>query len=285
RQAADYCINLNGQVRIDDGQFGKRGGSAIVFRGVLRCERGEAIVAVKTFHSSPQDDANALACILREVHLGSKLHHENIVRILGISTDFHGTISIISHWMEMGDAHTYVQHEQNDPRPLLRDIANGLHYLHTHELGPIIHGDLKGMNVLVSNDHRALLADFGFSTLTKSSFKMNASPPRGGSFSWMAPELLNEYNTSVAGDIWAYGMTMLELFTRLIPFHDCRHDVNIMFRLMQGRLPGCPTEASTCFRMTGAWWEICKSCWKKEPSLRPSASDILEIILGIMSSA
>ncbi|KAG6333823.1 hypothetical protein ID866_5271 [Astraeus odoratus] len=155
--------------------------------------------------------------ILREVHIGSKLHHENIVRLLGVSTQFGVTISIISDWMELGDAHNYVQDIQNDPRPLLRDIATGLQYLHTHELGPICHGDLKGLNVLVSNDHRALLTDFGLSTLTKSTLSLSIDSPRGGTFAWMAPELLDEYNSSAASDVWAYGMTALVWESPIMP--------------------------------------------------------------------
>ncbi|KIM68386.1 hypothetical protein SCLCIDRAFT_39501, partial [Scleroderma citrinum Foug A] len=129
--------------------------------------------------------------ILREVHLWSKLRHESIVRMLGISTEFGSTISIVSDWLEMGDAHTYVQNMENDPRPLLADIASGLDYLHSHASGPIIHGDLKGLNVLVSNDRRGLLSDFGYSAITKSTFSMQIdSPCQGGSLPWMAPELL-----------------------------------------------------------------------------------------------
>ena len=105
--------------------------------------------------------------ILREVHLWSKLSHENIVRMLGISTEFNYTISIVSHWYEMGDAHAYVQDKENDPRPLvsliwlqvhslfmilqLMDVASGLHYLHAHPLGPIFHGDLKGVSPITRN--------------------------------------------------------------------------------------------------------------------------------------
>ncbi|KAG6328702.1 hypothetical protein ID866_10386 [Astraeus odoratus] len=213
------------------------------------------MVAVKTFHSLPTNDINALARILREVYLNSKLYHENIVPMLGIWTEFSETISIVSHWMESGDAHTYVQKVENDPRHLLKDIASGLHYLHVHELGPICHGDLKGGNVLISRGGRALLTDFGYSTLMRSSFSLDVLVV-GGSFPWMAPELLNNYVPSIAGDVWAFGMTLLELFTRSVPFHDCKHVANVMVRILQHRLPDRPTEVSTNFRMSDAWWDL-----------------------------
>ncbi|KAL4079685.1 hypothetical protein J3A83DRAFT_4086203, partial [Scleroderma citrinum] len=84
----------------------------------------------------------------RELHLWSKLRHENIVRLLGVTTTFDFTVSIVSEWMAKGDAYNYVQDTSIDPRPLLVGIAHGLHYLHNHPQGPIFHGDLKGVCIL-----------------------------------------------------------------------------------------------------------------------------------------
>ncbi|KAL4066739.1 hypothetical protein J3A83DRAFT_4098377, partial [Scleroderma citrinum] len=55
----------------------------------------------------------------QEVHLWSKLSHNNIVPVLSISTEFNSTISIISVWMEMGDTLSYVQNQENNPHPLV----------------------------------------------------------------------------------------------------------------------------------------------------------------------
>ncbi|KAI6000349.1 kinase-like domain-containing protein, partial [Pisolithus orientalis] len=212
----------------------------------------------------------------REVHVWSKLRHENIVRMLGISTQFDYTISIISEWMPLGNAHTYVQNIENDPRPLLEDVARGLDYLHSHELGPVVHGDLKGLNVLVSSDRRALLSDFGLTTLNLSTFNMTVDAIRGGSCHWMAPELLDDCPVSMESDVWAFGMTTLELFIRAVPFHDCNHAGNVFGRLMKRELPPRPTEQSTQFRLSDAWWAICASCWRYDPSSRPSMRGIIE---------
>ncbi|KAL4073660.1 putative LRR-like protein kinase 3, partial [Scleroderma citrinum] len=86
------------------------------------------------------------------------------------------------------------------------DIPSELRYLHTHELGPILHGDLNGTNVLVSSDHQALLADFGLSTMRSCTFSMTVELPCGGSLAWMAPELLKGNDASVTSDIRAFAM-------------------------------------------------------------------------------
>ncbi|KAL4066192.1 kinase-like domain-containing protein [Scleroderma citrinum] len=280
-RASRYSISLNGQIDLNSGKNPLHGSTALVYQGVLRRDRTK--IAVKVFRSAPSGEVDALKRICREVHLWSKLRHENIVRLLGISTEFGSTISIVSDWLEMGDAHTYVQNKENDPRPLFMDIATGLHYLHSHALGPIFHGDLKGLNVLVSDDCRGLLSDFGLSSLTTSTLSMTVDLPRGGSLPWMAPELLDDYGRSSEGDVWAFGMTILELFTRLPPFHEQSHVANIMYRILQRKLPVQPSEESTCFRMTNAWWNICLSCWNYDPTLRPTVMALMKSIKMIMS--
>ncbi|KAI6148904.1 WD40-repeat-containing domain protein [Pisolithus tinctorius] len=105
---------------------------------------------------------------------------------------------------------------------------------------------------------------------------MTTEDVRGGSLPWMAPELLNNECTSIATDVWAFGMVVLELFTRLQPFHDCRTPANLMYRLSWGPLPHRPPAHLTEFRMTDIWWGICTSCWRTDPSLRPTIEVIVE---------
>ncbi|KAG6330311.1 hypothetical protein ID866_8777, partial [Astraeus odoratus] len=155
QQASRYCINLNGLVELDKSKVSS-GYSALVYRGVLRRSGRETLVAVKIFRSAQAVDM--LKRILREVHLSSKLDHENVNPLLGISTEFDLTISIISPWRENGDAYHYVQNVENDPRPLFIDIVTGLHYLHTHVSGAIFHGDLKGHPTAVV-EHVCILQD------------------------------------------------------------------------------------------------------------------------------
>ncbi|KAI6116433.1 kinase-like domain-containing protein, partial [Pisolithus sp. B1] len=146
-----------------------------------------------------------------EVHTWSKLCHENIAPMLGISTEFDSTISIISEWIPLGNVHDHAYCSPFAPLdilPQLKDIANGLYYLHSHELR-VVHGDLKGVNVPVSSNCRALLTDFSLSTLNISTFSMTVNPERGITLLWTAPELLEDDRVSMASDVWAFEMTTL----------------------------------------------------------------------------
>ncbi|KAI5987754.1 kinase-like domain-containing protein [Pisolithus orientalis] len=285
-RASGFSINLNGRVRRTSGRSALRGGTAGVHHGTLTPDGTE--VAIKTFHCTHSGDADAFKRIFREVHIWSKLRHENVVRMLGISTEFDSTVSIISEWMSLGNAHNYVQSIENDPRSLLEDIASGLCYLHNYVSppDPIVHGDLKGVNVLVSSDRRALLSDFGLSTVNISTFSMTVDALRGGgSLHWMAPELLDDYPPSKESDAWALGMTILELFTRSIPFRDCRNMGSVTRRITEGKPPTRPVGESTQFRLSDAWWEICTTCWRRDPSSRPTIEDIIEKIKAAIHQA
>ncbi|KAG6329347.1 hypothetical protein ID866_9741 [Astraeus odoratus] len=260
-RASRFSINLNAVVDRDATIPPLRGGNANVYAGTLQSTGMR--VAVKTVRSAPLSDINTLKNIFREVHLWSKLRHKNVVSLLGIATKFEQTNHAI------------------DPRPLLVDIASGLHYLHTHEEGPIFHGDLKGLNVLISDDGRALLTDFGFSYLVTSSFSMTVDAPLGGTLRWMAPEILDNHEISAEGDVWAFGMTTLELFTRKPPFHDLPTPGSVMARILRGP-PDRPSDASTCFRMTDYWWDICTLCWTRDPLSRPTMTEIVAIVQEYM---
>lgn len=160
----------------------------------------------------------------------SNLRHENIQLLLGISTDFNLTVSLIHPWIEKGNAYNYVQNSLVDPRPLLLGIANGLHYLHNHEFGPIVHGGPRGVslcnahivgctdafmrqsNVLISDDGQALLIDFSLMSLVNSTFGLPVSVSRMAAINWTAPECLEGPKAAVEQDIWSYGMTALVCF-------------------------------------------------------------------------
>ncbi|KIM61394.1 hypothetical protein SCLCIDRAFT_1216059 [Scleroderma citrinum Foug A] len=186
------------------------------------------------------------------------------------------TVSTLSPWMEKGNARDFVSSESIDPRSLMQGIASGLCYLHNCSPNPLYHGDVRGCNVLISEEGQALIADFGLSFLTNSSFSISISGQIGGSLPWMAPETLEGSEATAAQDVWAFAMTALELFTREDPFYPSR-GVAIMMKIFQG-LPDRPSAENTCFRLTNEWWVICSECWHSDPSMRPTMLQVAKKI-------
>ncbi|KIM68464.1 hypothetical protein SCLCIDRAFT_105575 [Scleroderma citrinum Foug A] len=239
--------------------------------------------------------------LLEETYVWSKLDHKNVIKLLGLTAAFDHTISIVSPLMSRGNTFDYVQDSGVDPRPLACGMTNGLHYLHTYKEGPIVHGDIKGLNVLVTEEGKALLTDFGLSFLTNSSFSMSTPGHTGGSLPWMAPELFEvQYEPTAAQDVWAFAMTALvifppicarrlvaeflqELFTREDPFYPLRGAV-IMRKIMVGP-PDRPSAENTCSRLTDEWWGICSKCWHSDPSMRPTMLQVAKKIEQIVCSS
>lgn len=248
------------------------GGIGVIRQGILRPE--EINVAIKVCRCAGTWDQQVDENVVREVQTLASLQHENILPILGIVTEISG-ISMVTPWKERGNAHDYVRDENVDPRPLLRGIANGLSYLHSHNPGLIVHGNLKGANVLISDDGSPQLTDM-YCSFTFPPSTQNTSV--WCALRWTAPERIDgngEVNAS--GDVWAFGMTALELFTRELPFHKISERQGVILRILQGP-PDRPSNQSTHSRMTDEWWNMCSRCLDINPLTRPQISDVMEVI-------
>ncbi|KAG6329797.1 hypothetical protein ID866_9292 [Astraeus odoratus] len=273
-EAASACnINVNDYVTRDETSPPLHGGSAIVYSGSLRTQA--QAVALKSLRLSPVGDNKAVDHIIKEVQRWSKLGHKNIVPVFGIVTKFDFAVSFVSKWMPKGNAYDYVQDTSIDPRPLVR-----LDTLYACQ--EILHGDLRGRNVLISEDGHALLADYGLSTLIETSFDTTAAVPIHPTVRWIAPEQIDSNGkVTIQGDVWAFGMTALELFTRRPPYYDIPDTRGVILRILD-RPPGRPSDESACFRMTDAWWEICISCWIRNEGSRPPISYIVKNIAAMV---
>ncbi|KAG6329822.1 hypothetical protein ID866_9267 [Astraeus odoratus] len=180
--------------------------------------------------------------------------------------------------MENGNARDYVNHNPDiDPRPLIQGISHGLFYLHRREEGRVVHGDLKGYNVLISDNGEALLTDFGFSSLAMSSFSLSMSAAKGpGTLRWKAPELLEDNDPTIETDVWGFGMTALELFTRSDPYCNVRSVVGVTVAITRG--PPAQPDEGTCPLLTNEWWGILRGCWEPNPKKRLGISVIVDAV-------
>lgn len=85
-------------------------------------------------------------------------------------------------------------------------IAEGLAYL--HEQG-VVHGEVKGENVLVSNELHALLCDFGLPRTADS--QTQTSQVGVGGLRWQAPELMGGGHKAYESDVYAFGLTISQV--------------------------------------------------------------------------
>ncbi|CUA78041.1 hypothetical protein RSOLAG22IIIB_13012 [Rhizoctonia solani] len=173
-----------------------------------------------------------------------------------------------------------LKHQSADRCYLSRSICAGLAYLHQYD---IVHGDLKGANVLIARDGRPMLVDFGNANLPDAtlSFTQTNSQPNL-SLRWTAPEILDGKSAhTTAGDIYSLGMTILETLTSEIPFANKSDQTLLMHVFIKKKTPPRPKniipERSICGNIL---WAILTSCWSYDPELRPSAEIVMDLVSG-----
>ncbi|TDL27047.1 kinase-like protein [Rickenella mellea] len=275
--------DVSNLVKVDNGHFPITQG----YFGAIRIGTMEGFgrVAIKTLKLQivGQPNVKLSKRFRREIMIWNKLDHPNILPFLGVA-DLPGlTGSLISPWFQNGNCMEYLYRNPDAPRlPMMRDIACGLSYLHS--LTPaIIHGDLRGENILVTDLGKAILADFGLAVIVEDLTRIPISTALQGSgnWRWMAPELLfadESVVVSKESDVWAFAMVVLQLITREVPFSEKRNDAQVLFALKDCQIPNRPTNDISNRELHDDLWNLLRRCWECDPLKRPMASELLATI-------
>ncbi|KAG9089131.1 hypothetical protein FS749_001594 [Ceratobasidium sp. UAMH 11750] len=117
---------------------------------------------------------------------------------------------MVSLWVENGSLPSYLdKHLGVDRCSMSAQVCRGLEYL--HDIG-MVHGDLKGQNILVSDNGTPMITDFGNAVLQQGTL-MFTETKHAPQFTprWTAPELMEEdgIRQSQEADVYALGMTIL----------------------------------------------------------------------------
>uniref|UniRef100_A0A7S2Z917 Protein kinase domain-containing protein n=2 Tax=Rhodosorus marinus TaxID=101924 RepID=A0A7S2Z917_9RHOD len=263
-----------------------KGGFGTVFKGVWR----GTPVAVKVIFV-PQANKSALAGIINEAETLSRLRHPNVVLYMGISFLENKSISIITELMERGSLF-HVVHEvetgsdgvdrYKTDLPLGRRIrfaleaARGLNYLHNCRY-PVVHKDLKSLNLLVSSDMTVKVADFGLSSIARETL---LSSQCGGTPEWSAPEVLRNEKHGLPCDIYSLGVVLWEIITRSVPFRGMSAaQIIAHVAVSGGRLPQAVPDSELEFAGCEKCLEdidmLIRECTDPSPSKRPTSSELL----------
>ncbi|KAF8602025.1 kinase-like protein [Ceratobasidium sp. AG-I] len=256
------------------------GGFGDVYRGTLT---DGVQVAVKTMriHVHSEEGQKPLKNAARELHTWSKCQHPNILKLLGL-VEFRGQIGMVSRWMKNGSLPAYLDRFPDVNRSQISiEICEGLSYLHGET---VVHGDLKGLNVLISDDGTPVLTDFGNAVLQQSTLQFTTTTQKFNiSVRWAAPELIEGLGAySFEADIYALGMTILEALTGNVPYY-YKTDHGIAFAVVDRKeLPRRPEDCIPTTSQHGdALWSLLTSCWAYEPEERPRVNHVLSVMKTI----
>jgi serine/threonine-protein kinase len=193
------------------------GGMATVYAGHdLRLDRP---IAVKVLHPHLAQDANFAARFISEAQQAARINHPNVVAVHDQGLD--GTHAFIVMELVRGHSVRTLVRSVGRLTPeqtlaLLSPIAAGL--AAAHESG-VLHRDLKPENVLISEDGRVKLTDFGLARAASDTGPgLTGLGGLAGTAAYLSPEYVEGQPTDVRSDLYSLGIVAFELLTGNPPF-------------------------------------------------------------------
>ncbi|KAJ7542449.1 hypothetical protein O6H91_10G107200 [Diphasiastrum complanatum] len=269
-----------------------KGGFGVVYKGRLDDGTWIAVKRMKTGAVS----STGLREFQAEIDVLRKVRHRHLVAILGYCIE--GTEKLLVYeYMPQG---TLSQHlfdcGINGKKPLswkqrlsvALDVARGLEYLHGLAHQSFIHRDLKPSNILLTDDFRAKVSDFGLVKMAPDNdYSMETRV--AGTFGYLAPEYAVTGRVTTKVDVYSFGVVLMELITgrRALDVKQPEESVPLVtwFRQLSVRTETFQHSIDSCIDVTqGVLSSICVSaelaghCTGSDPYQRPDMGYVVNVL-------
>ncbi|MQM11549.1 hypothetical protein Taro_044458 [Colocasia esculenta] len=193
-----------------------RGGFGVVYKG----EKPDGtFIAVKRMEWSEMGK-QGMSEFKAEIEVLKKVKHRHLVALLGYCEHRNEKL-LVYEYMPQGTLSQHLFRSRESAYPPLTwnqrlsialDVARGLEYLHSLAQTSFIHRDLKPSNILLDNDLRAKVSDFGLVKLAPDD-KNSLQTRLAGTFGYLAPEYASTGKVTTKVDVYAFGVVLMELIT------------------------------------------------------------------------
>ncbi|XP_015949211.1 probable LRR receptor-like serine/threonine-protein kinase At1g06840 [Arachis duranensis] len=276
--------NFSNSSQVGQGGYGK------VYKGIL--SDGTVVAIKRAQEGSLQGEKE----FLTEISLLSRLHHRNLVSLLGYC-DEEGEQMLVYEFMPNGTLREHISVTAKEPLSFAMRLkialgsAKGLMYLHTEADPPIFHRDVKASNILLDSKFTAKVADFGLSRLApvpdlEGVVPGHVSTVVKGTPGYLDPEYFLTHKLTDKSDVYSLGVVFLELLTGMQPISHGKNivrEVNVayqsgvIFSIIDDRMGSYPSEHVEKFLT------LALKCCEDEPEARPKMAEVVRELENIWS--
>ncbi|CAN6344829.1 unnamed protein product [Urochloa humidicola] len=217
-QGADMLLHDLSTLRVATQDFADskilgKGGFGIVYKGVL--PDGQEIAVKRLCQSSRQ----GIEELKSELVLVAKLHHRNLVRLIGVCLQEQQKILVYEYMPNRSldsilfDPDRKKELDWAQRFKIIDGIARGLQYLHEESQLKIVHRDLKASNILLDSNYIPKISDFGLAKIFGGDQSKYVTLRVAGTYGYMAPEYAMRGLYSTKSDVFSFGVLVLEIVT------------------------------------------------------------------------
>ena len=200
---------------MEDKSIGK-GGFGSVWK--VRHKITRQVFAIKVINKDSIVKQNMIEQTNREIEIMYKLDHPHIIKLYSHFEDDED-FCLIMQIASKGQLYSLIKRlkrlDQRTAAQYMREVISAIKYLHTRN-PPIIHRDIKPENILLDQDGRCKLADFGWSNFDDGRKNRETYC---GTPEYLAPEMVTKSGHNESVDIWALGVLLFEMLTGRTPFN------------------------------------------------------------------
>jgi tetratricopeptide (TPR) repeat protein len=262
-------LNASYQIPYAELQLGEKlgkGGFGIVYKATWRLQPA----AVKVLRDDKPTEATINA-FKTEMQIMASLRAPNIVTFYGCVLG-NPTYGIVMEYMPKGSLYSVLHSSQTLDWPtrykICLDIAGGLAFLHASH---VLHRDLKSLNILLDENYRAKLTDFGLAKIKTRTRTRTSTDQMVGTYGWIAPELTDAAaDFTPQCDIFSLGVVLWEITTRKLPYETAVNPAFISFWYAQNKREDIPADCPPKLA------HLIKLCWDTDPNKRPNAAQVVQ---------